>query len=91
MIMDYELTGETPLQAAFDALCGAAKAIDIVPEGCFSPRGAKPGRVYLAVPASLSVDAVVDHLNEARLPLRLTLIHPTDEQAEDDSGDEDDD
>jgi hypothetical protein len=84
MIVDYELDppdGHTEM--AFSTFDVAASNLNIVVEGCFGPRGNKPGRAYLAVPAEHDVDEVMDYLRSQNLPLKLTLVHPRDEREED--------
>jgi hypothetical protein len=82
MIVDYAPPpGDASGNAAFRALFEACKAIDVVCEGCFGPRDGRPGRAYLAVPDELSPSAVMKQLGGAKLPARLTQIHPAPRKA----------
>ena len=67
------------LQAAFGQLDFVGKTADIVVEGAYVRQDQRGGRAYLAVPAHLDVPFVLRFLNEAHLPLDLTLVHPTDD------------
>lgn len=48
----------------------------LVPEGCFGPKGGKPGRLYLAVPRTRLVADVMEILGENPFGFRFTQIHP---------------
>lgn len=81
MIVDYELCRDAgdDLQAAFRQLDLAGFAADIMIEGAFVRGDKRGGRAYLAVPAHLDVPAVLRILDDAQLPLELTLVHPKDD------------
>jgi hypothetical protein len=74
LIVEYTMAEE----ADFDGLCRALKRDhDIVPEGCFGPRGKKPGRLFLAAPGALEPPAVMAALAGAVAGFRFTLVHPS--------------
>jgi hypothetical protein len=80
MIVDYRLRRDTTdeLQAAFRQLDLAGEAADIMVEGAFVRQDRQGGRAYLAVPTHLDVPTVLRILDDAQLPLELTLVHPLD-------------
>lgn len=51
-------------------------AHDVVAEGCFGPRGRAPGRVYLAVPAGLDLDALLAETRAEFAAFSLVRVHP---------------
>jgi hypothetical protein len=51
-------------------------------EGCYRPDAGQPGRALLAVPADLDLDEVLVFLESQKLPLSLTLVHPTPDETE---------
>ncbi len=83
MVLDYELLDSASnTQAAFSALDVAGEEADIAVEGCFAPGPGRPGRAYLAVPASLDVDDVLTFLERQDLPMSMTLVHPLEEEGD---------
>jgi hypothetical protein len=83
MILDYEVRPPAATsQEAFSALDIVGESVDIAVEGCFAPSATRPGRAYLAIPASMNVEQALALLQSARLPMSLTLVHPL----EDDEG-----
>src|SRR4051812_4652495 len=77
MIADYRLDyGATDLTASFRALCDQAEKFDIIVEGCFEPREGRPGRVYFAVPKTMSTYAVLGNLDTLDGGIHLMLVHP---------------
>jgi hypothetical protein len=71
-IVDYQL--EPP--ADFKRLCQALWAKHKVQtEGAWGPKGREPGRLYLAVPGTLSVVALLEELG-AMAGWHFTLVHP---------------
>ncbi|HSD90960.1 MAG TPA: hypothetical protein VLB44_25725 [Kofleriaceae bacterium] len=74
MIVDYDPhPGEDD---AFGALAKACRDGDVVCEGAWGPEGAKPGRVYLAVPDEMSDVQVMAKLRARELPCELVQVHP---------------
>jgi hypothetical protein len=74
LVVDYEMSAT----ADFDVLSRALRSDhDIVPEGCFGPRGRRPGRLYLAAPRDRDPAAVMAALAGAGEGFRFTLVHPT--------------
>ncbi len=79
MILDYQvMDAAADSQAAFSALDLAGEEADIAVEGCFAPGRGRPGRAYLAVPATLDVDDVLTFLERQDLPMSMTLVHPVE-------------
>jgi hypothetical protein len=81
MIVDYTLTANASceLTAAFRQLDRLGDASEIAVEGCYASGDGRGGRAYLAVPRTLGVEAVLQLLVGARLPLTFALIHPRDD------------
>lgn len=81
MIIDYRLRSDTSddLQVAFRRLDLAGEAANVMVEGAFVRKDKLGGRTYLAVPAHFDVPTALRILDDAQLPLELTLVHPTDE------------
>lgn len=81
MIIDYQLRRDSSddLQAAFRRLDLAGESADIMVEGAFVRKDKRGGRAYLAVPARFDVSTVLRMLDNAQLPLELTLVHPRDD------------
>jgi hypothetical protein len=80
MILDYQPPDGTTSQAAFTALDMAGERVEIAVEGCYGPDSSRPGRAYLAVPGAMTIDAVIMTLLAANLPMKLTLVHPRDDE-----------
>lgn len=78
LIVDYAVAADADVNAEFATLCRAARAADVMPEGCFGPRGEEPGRLYLAAPDALEPDDVLKVLREGGAACSLTLVHPVD-------------
>ncbi|CAN5901673.1 hypothetical protein BH11MYX2_BH11MYX2_26730 [soil metagenome] len=75
MIIDYKpRTGTT--DEAFAALGRACDSHKIVCEGAWAARDSEPGRAYLAVQKELTADHVMSLLDDAKLPVLITQIHP---------------
>ncbi|MBV9946406.1 MAG: hypothetical protein JOZ69_06135 [Myxococcales bacterium] len=81
MIVDYKPRADADKNAVFSALGVASERIDVCLEGCFGPRNGKPGRAYLAVPATLTAEDVLEHLMKQLLPVDLSLVHPRDDDS----------
>lgn len=79
MVLDYRPLEGAELSRDFDLLCKSAEEIDVIPEGCLDATNTRPGRLYLAVPDTLGIVEVLDHLYARNLPLTLKLIHPLDD------------
>jgi hypothetical protein len=81
MIVDYtpnDPTAETkPLYRALDQ---AAEAIGVCAEGAIKATFGKPGRMYLAVPAGMTIEQVMSHLQSAGIQVQLRLEHPVDDE-----------
>ena len=69
MIVDY------PSMKQFAPLRRFLKKRGVESEGCFGPDGAEPGRLYLAVPKKVKVEALFEEIS-AKLE-GLVLVHPT--------------
>lgn len=83
MILEYELLDPGgDAQRAFSALDVAGERLDIAVEGCFGPKLEEPGRAYLAIPSTLGVAEVLDYLADQKLPIRVKLVHPRDDEDE---------
>ena len=93
MILDYRANEAAhDSVTAFRVFVMTCETHDIIVEGCFGPKEELPGRVYIAAPRPMTVDSVMAMLDEANLPLDLTLIHPGDGDGDDeDDADDDDD
>jgi hypothetical protein len=76
MILDYRPHDDVTAGDAFSALARVCDVERIVCEGAWAPREADPGRAYLAVPKETTVNAVMDRLTTAGLPMHLILVHP---------------
>lgn len=63
MILDYRVLDDGDAQEAFNALDVAGEKSDIAVEGCYGPKGDRPGRPYLAVPPQLTVETVLAYLD----------------------------
>ena len=73
LIIDYTKWAEADFGALLQAL---EKRHDIVGEGCFGPRGERPGRLYLAAPRALDPAAVLQAVVTLGRGFRFELIHP---------------
>lgn len=76
MILDYRPHDDVAANDAISALARVCDVERIVCEGAWAPREAEPGRAYLAVPKDTTVNAVMDRLTSAGLPMHLILVHP---------------
>lgn len=81
MIVDFApAPSSVDAQRAFAELVGAAKAAEIVVEGCYAPSARTPGRACLAVPNHLSIEGVLEWLcRGAGLQMKLKLVYPLDD------------
>jgi hypothetical protein len=77
VIIDYDLVPPTTdAQPAFKLLDVAGEKMNMVVEGMRGPEDGRPGRAYLAVPYDIAPILVMAYLDEQKLPMRLTLVHP---------------
>ncbi|MEN0060577.1 MAG: hypothetical protein AAGA48_00430 [Myxococcota bacterium] len=79
MIVDYAPHEGVDSAEVFAGLDQAATSHQAVAEGCYGPRGERPGRIYLAVPEERPVEAMMEALTAAKVQARLILVHPLDE------------
>lgn len=79
MIVDYLADEGVDTDAFFAALCKVARDHDVMPEGCYGPKGDEPGRLYLAVPEAIPPDAMMQLLIDVPLDGGLELVHPRDD------------
>jgi hypothetical protein len=71
-IVDYRREPETN----FGTLCRALwDELGVQAEGAWGPKGQAPGRLYLAVPKELGIDALLARLAREK-GWRFTLVHP---------------
>jgi hypothetical protein len=67
------------LDTVFKALDVAGEEIDVAVEGAFVRQGAQTARAYLAVPAVMTLQDVLDWLRTGVNGLEFTLVHPVDD------------
>jgi hypothetical protein len=80
LVFEYRLRDPgADVNAAFRAIVDVAKAADIVAEGSSAPHDDKPGRIYMAAPANLGVDDILQLLESSEFPVSLWLTHPVDD------------
>jgi hypothetical protein len=71
-IVDYQL----PRGASFARLCTWLKTHDVVTEGCYGPDDKQPGRLYLAIPKTLKMPALMIEAKKRFGSMKLQQIHP---------------
>lgn len=76
LIIDYLPPAGADVPTVFTAICEAARRLDVVPEGCFGPRGDKPGRAYFAAPNAVTPPALMTAVSGAVDDCVFTLVHP---------------